>query len=107
PASITAAAYAISGKPLGGIVTSWNPAAERMFGYTEAEMVGRSIFALIPDSLQAAEHELLQRIRRGERVVLADVERIRKDGSRLYIALSVSPIKDATGVVVVASSIKQ
>jgi two-component system, cell cycle sensor histidine kinase and response regulator CckA len=106
-AIITSSADAIIGKTLDGIVTSWNPAAERMFGYTEAEMVGRSIFTLIPESLHAAERELLQRIRRGERVVLTDAERIRKDGNRIYIALSVSPIKDATGVVVGASSIKQ
>jgi two-component system cell cycle sensor histidine kinase/response regulator CckA len=106
-AIVTSSADAIIGKTLDGIVTSWNPAAERMFGYTEAEMVGRSILTLIPESLQDLEHELLRRIGRGERVELAEAERIRKDGSRIYISLSVSPIRDGTGVVVGASSIKQ
>jgi two-component system cell cycle sensor histidine kinase/response regulator CckA len=106
-AIVTSSADAIVGKTLEGIVTSWNEAAERMFGYTQAEMLGRSIFTLVPEPLQDAERELLQRIRQGERVIVADAERIRKDGSRIHIALSVSPIKDATGVVVGASSIKQ
>lgn len=106
-AIVTSSGDAIVGKTLDGIVTSWNPAAERMFGYTEAEMVGRSIYTLVPESLHDMEREILQRIRRGERVVVAEAERIRKDGGRIYIALSVSPIKDATGAVRGASSIKQ
>jgi len=98
---------AIVGKTLDGIVTSWNAAAERIFGYSESEMVGRSIMTLIPETLHADEHALLERIRRGERVESADAQRIRKDGTRIDIALSVSPIRDTSGVVVGASSIKR
>ena len=96
-----------SRKTLDGIVTAWNPAAERLFGYTEREMVGQSIFVLIPDELHAEEQDLLQRIRRGERVDFADAERIRKDGGRIDIALTVSPVFNAAGEVVGASSIKR
>ena len=98
---------AIVGKTLDGIVTSWNAAAERIFGYSEREMVGRSIFALIPEELHDAERDLLERLRRGERVDFADTVRVRKDGTRIDIALTVSPIWDPSGVVVGASSIKR
>jgi PAS domain S-box-containing protein len=98
---------AIVGKTLDGIVTSWNAAAERIFGYSAAEMIGRSIFTLIPEHLHEAERMLLQSIRRGERVDFSDAERIRKDGTRIYIALSVSPVWDESGVVVGSSSIKR
>jgi PAS domain S-box-containing protein len=107
-AAITATSTdAIISKTLDGIVTAWNPAAERLFGYTEKEMVGRSIFVLIPEELHGEEQDLLQRIRRGERVDFADAERIRKDGGRIDIALTVSPVFNAAGEVVGASSIKR
>jgi PAS domain S-box-containing protein len=106
-AIVSSSTDAIVGKTLDGIVTSWNAAAERMFGYSEAEMVGQSILKLIPESLHALERDVLARIRVGQPVELAEAERIRKDGARIYIALTVSPIKDATGVVVGASSIKR
>ena len=99
-ASIVASSTdAIVGKTLDGVVTSWNAAAERIFGYSEREMVGRSIFVLIPEELHGSERELLDRIRRGERVEFADAERIRKDGTRITIALTVSPIWDSCGLV--------
>ena len=98
---------AIVGKTLDGIVTSWNAAAERIFGYSEREMVGRSIFTLIPEELHDAERDLLERLRHGERVDFADTVRVRKDGTRIDIALTVSPIWDPSGVVVGASSIKR
>jgi len=107
-AAITATSTdAIISKTLDGIVTAWNPAAERLFGYSEKEMVGQSIFVLIPEELHAEERDLLQRIRRGERVDFADAERIRKDGGRIDIALTVSPVFNAAGEVVGASSIKR
>ena len=107
-AAITATSTdAIISKTLDGIVTAWNPAAERLFGYSEREMVGQSIFVLIPEELHAEERELLQRIRQGERVDFADAERIRKDGGRIDIALTVSPVFNAAGEVVGASSIKR
>ena len=106
-AIVASSGEAIIGKTLDGIVTSWNAAAEHMFGYTESEMVGRSIMVLIPETLRAAERALLERIRRGERVDAADTQRLRKDGTRIDVALSVSPIRDPAGVVVGASSIKR
>ena len=96
---------AIVSKDLDGIITSWNPAAERMFGYTEAEAIGRSIRMLIPQDLQTEEDTVLAKIRAGEAVDHYETTRCRKDGSLLSISLSVSPIRDATGTVVGASKI--
>ena len=72
---------AIVSKDLNGIVTSWNAAAEAMFGFTAAEMVGQSIRRLIPDDRQQEEDEVLSRIRRGERVEHYETIRRRKDGT--------------------------
>jgi PAS domain S-box-containing protein len=88
-------------------VTSWNAAAERMFGYTEREMLGRSIFVLVPEEQVDAERELLLAISRGERVNFAETLRVRKDGTKIHVALTVSPVWDSSGVVVGASSIKR
>jgi two-component system cell cycle sensor histidine kinase/response regulator CckA len=106
-AIVASSSDAIVGKTLDGIVTSWNAAAERIFGYSEREMVGQSIFVLIPEELHDTERDLLERLRRGERVDFADTVRIRKDGTRIDIALAASPIWDSSGVVVGASSIKR
>ena len=104
-AIVASSSDAIIGKTLDGVVTSWNAAAERIFGHTEREMLGRSIFKLIPESRHASERELLQRIRQGDRVELGDVERLHKDGHPIPVALAVSPIRDAAGTVIGASSI--
>jgi PAS domain S-box-containing protein len=96
---------AIASKTLDGIVTSWNPAAERMFGYTAAEMIGASIRRIIPADRQSEEDEVLARIRRGERIEHFDTVRQRKDGTLIPISLSVSPIRDEGGTVVGASKI--
>ena len=106
-AIVTSASDAIVGKTTEGIVTSWNAAAERMFGYSEREMVGSCIFTLIPEELHEDERTLLARVRQGERVEISTAERFRKDGSRILIALSVSPIWDASGRVLGVSSIKR
>jgi len=98
---------AIVSKDVDGTVRGWNLAAERIFGYTAAEMVGQSIFRLIPPKLHADEHEVLARIRRGEHVAHYETTRIRKDGQRLLIALTVSPIRDARGALIGASAIKR
>ena len=97
----------IVGKQLDGTITNWNRAAERIFGYSAEEIVGRSIFTLIPPELHDAERDVLERVRRGQPVAFSQTERIRKDGERIIIALSVSPIRDASGQVVGASSIKR
>jgi PAS domain S-box-containing protein len=86
---------AIVSKDLEGVVTSWNRAAEKMFGYSPEEMIGRSIRTIIPDDLQHEEDEVLARIRRGERVEHFETVRRRKDGGRLNISLTVSPIRDS------------
>jgi two-component system, cell cycle sensor histidine kinase and response regulator CckA len=106
-AIVASSGDAIIGKRLDGTVTSWNAAAERMFGYSASEMIGRSIMTLIPEALHETERALLERIRRGERVESDDAQRIRKDGTRIDVALCVSPIRDPSGVVVGASSIKR
>src|SRR4051812_10812470 len=98
---------AIVGKRLDGTITSWNQAPEDIFGYSAAEMIGSSIYRLIPPELHDAEADALRRVARGEPVEFSEVERIRKDGRRILIALTVSPIKDAAGNVVGASSIKR
>ena len=106
-AIVASSADAIVGKTLEGVVTSWNTAAERIFGYSAEEMVGSSIFRLIPEELHETERSLLKQIRKGEPVELSEADRIRKDGRRIFISLSVSPIRDALGQVVGASSIKR
>jgi len=96
---------AIVSKSLDGIVMSWNRAAERLFGYTSAEAVGRSIMLIIPPERHAEETLVLERIRRGEEVDHFETERVRKDGTRVEISLTVSPVRDATGRIIGASKI--
>jgi PAS domain S-box-containing protein len=106
-AIVSSAEDAIVGKQLDGTVTSWNAAAEQIFGYSAAEMVGQPIYRLIPPELHDLEGEVLRRVSRGEPVQFSEAERIRKDGGRIQIALTVSPIRDSSGRVVGASSIKR
>ena len=96
---------AIVSKDLNGFVASWNEAAERMFGYTAAEIVGRSIRLIIPADRQAEEDHVLAKIYNGERVEHFETMRRRKDGALIPISLTVSPIVDGSGVVVGASKI--
>jgi PAS domain S-box-containing protein len=96
---------AIISKTLDGIITSWNPAAERMFGYTAAEAIGQSIRLIIPSDRQAEEDLVLNQIRRGEKIDHFETIRQAKDGRRLNISLTVSPIRNAAGVIIGASKI--
>ena len=96
---------AIVSKTLDGVITSWNRAAERMFGYTAQEAVGRHIMLIIPSERHAEENDVLARIRRGEIVDHFETVRQTKDGRRLVISLTVSPIRDASGTIVGASKI--
>jgi PAS domain S-box-containing protein len=96
---------AIIGKTLDGIITFWNPAAVRMYGYTEAEAVGQSITLIVPADRLDEEVEVLRRLRLGETLDHFETVRVRKDGRRLDISLTVSPIRDATGRIVGASKI--
>lgn len=96
---------AIVSKDLNGVVATWNAGAVRLFGYAADEVVGKSITIIIPSDRQNEETEILSRIRRGERVEHYETVRRRKDGTLVDISLSVSPIRDAEGVVVGASKI--
>jgi PAS domain S-box-containing protein len=96
---------AIISKDLNGIVTSWNRASERMFGYTAEEMIGQSIRRIIPADRQSEEDDVVGHTRRGEKVDHFETIRQRKDGSTLPISLTVSPILDDNGVVIGASKI--
>ena len=96
---------AIVSKDLNGIVTSWNKGAERIFGYAAEEMIGKPIATLIPEDRKDEELDILDRIRRGERVDHYETVRQRKDGSLIDVSLTVSPVKDGAGKVVGASKI--
>jgi PAS domain S-box-containing protein len=96
---------AIISKNLNSIITSWNKAAERLFGYTEDEMIGRSILLLIPDHLRGEETEIIERVRNGERVASYETIRRRKDGTFISVSLTVSPIRSSDGEIVGASKI--
>ncbi|HUR26543.1 MAG TPA: PAS domain S-box protein, partial [Planctomycetota bacterium] len=96
---------AIVSKDLDGTLRTWNSGAERIFGYTAAETVGRSIMMLIPPELQGEEHQILGRLRRGERVDHYETVRLTKDGRRIDLSLTVSPIRDSTGRIVGASKV--
>ena len=96
---------AIVSKDLNGIIVSWNPEAERLFGYTAEEVIGRSVTILIPAHSQSEEQGILERIRRGERVNHYETVRQRKDGRRVDISLTVSPVRDSEGKVIGASKI--
>jgi PAS domain S-box-containing protein len=105
-AAIVYSSYdAIVSKTLDGIITSWNPGAERLFGYTSEEAVGQPIFLIIPEDRIAEEENVLARLRRGERVEHFETIRRTKDGRRIPISLTVSPIKDAQGRVIGASKV--
>jgi PAS domain S-box-containing protein len=96
---------AIVSKDLNSIITSWNPAAERIFGYTAAEAIGKSIRMIIPAHLQGEEDVVMAKIRGGEKVDHYETTRCRKDGTLIFISLTVSPIHDDQGTVVGASKI--
>jgi len=96
---------AILSKDLNGIIRSWNTAAERIFGYTASEVIGKSVTILIPPGHENEEPRILSRIRSGEKVDHYETVRQRKDGSLVDISLSVSPIKDADGRIIGASKI--
>jgi PAS domain S-box-containing protein len=96
---------AIIGKTLDGIVTSWNPAAERMYGYSAEEITGKSIDLLSPHGQAGEMHTILARIRAGQPVERLQTTRIRKDGSAITVSLTVSAIHDRHGAIIGASTI--
>ena len=95
----------IASKDLNGIVTSWNRGAERIFGYAASEMIGRPLLTVIPPDRHSEEAEILDKLRRGERIDHYETVRQRKDGSLIDVSLTVSPVRDAAGKIVDASKI--
>jgi PAS domain S-box-containing protein len=96
---------AIISKNLDGTITSWNKSAERLFGYTVQEAIGRNITLIIPPERLDEEVSILNRIQRGERVDHFETVRVRRDGTKFDVSLTISPVKDAAGQVVGASKI--
>jgi PAS domain S-box-containing protein len=91
---------AIIGKTLHGVISAWNPAAQRMFGYTEQEALGQPITIIIPPELQHEETEILRRLRAGERIEHFETRRISKTGKIIKVSLTISPIRDANGAII-------
>jgi PAS domain S-box-containing protein len=96
---------AIVGKTLEGIVTSWNSAAEHLFGFTAEEMIGSSILKVIPPERHYEEGDILARLSRGERIERYETVRVHKSGQPIDISLTISPIRDAAGTIVGAAKI--
>ena len=96
---------AILGKDLDGTILSWNPAAERLYGYAAAEAIGLPVSMLLPDDRPHEMQDILARVRAGERVVHYETRRRRRDGSEIDVSVTVSPIHDGDGRVIGASSI--
>jgi two-component system sensor kinase FixL len=96
---------AIIGKDLNGIVTSWNPASTRMFGYSEAEMIGSPITLLIPPELLVEEDRIIWMVKAGQHTSHYETTRIHKSGRKILVSLSVSPIRDARGRIAGAAKI--
>jgi len=96
---------AIISKDLNGIISSWNTAAERIFGYSAQEAIGQPITIIIPPELHEEEAQILKRLRNGERIEHFETVRVTKAGKRINISLTVSPIKDSSGRVTGASKI--
>jgi PAS domain S-box-containing protein len=104
-ALIESADDAIISKTLEGIITSWNKGAERIFGYTADEVIGKPVTILIPEGQQDEEPAILARLRAGERIEHYETIRVRKDGTHIDISLTVSPIKGPQGDIIGASKI--
>ena len=96
---------AIVSKRLDGIITSWNAAAERIFGYSAAEMVGTPITKIIPPDRLNEEPHIIQQILKGERIEHFETERMRKDGRKIMVSLTISPVKDIRGKIIAVSKV--
>jgi PAS domain S-box-containing protein len=96
---------AIISKNLDAVITSWNQAACRLFGYTAEEMIGQSILTIIPEDLHAEEAEILRKVKAGERIEHYETRRVRKDKGIVEVSLTISPIRDSQGNIVGSSKI--
>ncbi len=104
-AIVESSSDAIIGKTLDGVITSWNPGAATLYGYAPDEALGKSVSLVIPPDRPQELPAILERVRRGERIGQLETQRLTKDGRRLDVSLTISPIKDASGAVVGASAI--
>ncbi|WP_096360467.1 EAL domain-containing protein [Sulfuricaulis limicola] len=98
---------AVVGKTLDGVVLSWNYGAEKIYGYTASEMIGRPISVLTPPDRLDDMSRILESIRSGVEIHRLETERVRKDGQRIFVALTISPIRDATGAIRGASTVSR
>jgi PAS domain S-box-containing protein len=96
---------AIMSQNLDGIITTWNAGARELFGYTEAEAVGQSVFLIIPESLRPTRLEIFEKLRKGEPIPPFETKCVRKDGVQVDVYLAISPIKGTEGKLMGASSI--
>lgn len=104
-AIITSSDDAIISKTLDSVITSWNSSAERMFGYTAGEMIGQTIYRLIPPDRQDEETNIIERLSKGERVEHFETKRLTRDGNLIDVSLTISPVKDRQGKIIGASKI--
>jgi len=104
-AIVDSADDAIVSKDLNGVIRTWNAGAQRTFGYTAEEIVGQSVLRLIPPELQYEEDHILAKIRQGERIQHYETTRVRKDGERIQVSVTISPIRDESGRIIGASKI--
>lgn len=104
-AIVDSADDAIIAKNLNGIITSWNRAACFLFGYTEDEIIGKSILILIPEDLHYEEEEILRKLRAGQKIDHYETTRVAKDGTRLEVSVTISPLRNRFGEVIGASKI--
>src|SRR5436190_139952 len=104
-AIVEASEDAIIGKTLDGTITSWNPAAARLYGYSAAEAIGHPISLLVPPDHRDQLAELLARVAQGESIPHFETERLRKDGTRLAVSVSIAPVRAASGAVVAAAAV--
>jgi PAS domain S-box-containing protein len=104
-AIVDSADDAIISKDLNGIIKSWNAGATQMFGYAADEMIGQSILRIVPEELSYEEDEILQRLRRGERIDHYETKRRKKNGESIEVSVTISPIRDSAGLVIGASKI--
>ncbi len=102
-AIVESAADAIVGESLDGIIRTWNPGAERLFGYSAGEAIGQPITTIFPPDRADEEQRILERLQRGERVETFESVRVRKDGTPVEVSATISPIRDASGRMVGAS----
>ncbi len=104
-AAVESSDDAIITKSLNGVITGWNRAAEQLFGYRSQEAIGQSIDIIVPAELRSEVRQILDRIRKGEKVNHHDTVRMAKDGRRINVSLSISPVKSRTGVIIGAAKV--